>query len=61
MIDLYFDNDESNIDEIIDKAYVSTSDRNDFDRELEAMLKSRLCLLEISIIFLIQILQKIVN
>lgn len=46
LIDLYFDNDESNIDEIIDKAYVSTSDRNDFDRELEAMLKSRLCLLE---------------
>ena len=42
IISQYFDSGEENRDVIIENAYVSTADRIDYDRELEAILKNRI-------------------
>ena len=42
IISQYFDSTEENREQIIEEAYVSTTDRNSFDRELEAILQNRI-------------------
>ncbi|MCM1295478.1 MAG: type I restriction enzyme HsdR N-terminal domain-containing protein [Muribaculaceae bacterium] len=42
IISQYFDSTEEDREQIIDQAYVSTTDRSNFDRELESIIQNRL-------------------
>lgn len=48
IISQYFDSTEEDRDQIIEQAYVSNTDRNNFDRELEAIIENRIKLFNVT-------------